>query len=379
MMKRPVAVLLALLLSSVAVPILAEPLVFPYRAEVVVLDRSLELRKEATIEGFKEVLVRTAGRKVVLEHPEIQWVVLNEAQRFLLQFGYNSSDEVLFVDGQLKPAKILHLDFDGKSIRELLRSTQQSLWAPDRPKTLVWLVTDTPVATGTAQLPGPVGEPVLVARKDSPQLDKALQKAAIRRGTPLASPLLDLEDQMVAGADMLWRMEEDSLRTASQRYSTDGSILIRYSQTSQGNWRGSWLLAHQDAAEFGDGRGETLEQLLGQAIDALADFYAKKYAVRAELGLNAGAVMTVDAVNSFADYRGILDSIQRLTMVRSVHLVLTEDSQVTLMVVADGSVQKLQENLALIKRLKNQDTTMGEYRYMEPGSYENPLRYLWIQ
>ncbi|MFL0796854.1 MAG: DUF2066 domain-containing protein [Cellvibrionaceae bacterium] len=379
MITRIATVLLTLVMSSFTVPVLAEPLVFPYRAEVIVLDRSLEVRKEAIIEGFKEVLVRTAGRKVVLEHPEIQWVVLNEAQRFLLQFGYNSSDEVLFVDGELKPAKVLHLDFDGKSIRELLRSTQQSLWAPDRPKTLVWLVTDTPQAAEETPVLEFAGEPVLVSRTDSPKLDQALQKASTRRGTPLASPLLDLEDQVIAGADMLWRMEEETLRAAAQRYSADSSILIRYSQTSQGGWRGSWMIIHSDTAEFADGRAETLEQLIGQAIDTLADFYAEKYAVRAELGSNAGAVMTVDAVKSFADYRGVLDGIQRLTMVRSVHLVLTEDTQVTLMVIADGSVQKLQENLALIKRLQNQASASGMHRYMEPGSYENPLRYLWVK
>lgn len=358
----------------------SEALTFPYRAEILVKDRNGESRKQAIKAGLEEVLVKNSGREAILNQPQVRVAIDKRAQRYLLSFGYSSSEEVLWNGDKFIPAIALRLDFDGPGLKQLLRSAQQTLWSPDRPNTLVWLVTEGIETAGNPDNDSLISSDQtireVVSRKDSVEIDRALTQASTRRGTPLSAPLMDLEDQIVADPNTFWMMDEATVNAASQRYNPDGSLLIRYSQTSQGDWRGSWLISHKGKSDFGDGRAETVEQLVTQAVNALADFYAHRYAVRGSLNRSEGLVLTVDNVQSFADYRGVLDDIRRLTMVRNVHLVLAQNTQMTLMVVADGSAQKLQQNLALIKRLSENQVQLAPV-YMEQGTFDNPLRYIW--
>lgn len=375
--------LTTVMLLGAGTAVYAERIDSPYRADVLVSDRATETRQSATRQGMADVLVRISGRQDVHREPAIA-KALEKPVSYLLQFSYQLSEEKLNEDDP-QNAQRLRLEFDGDALQALLRKHQLPLWPLDRPSTLLWLV-------GQSR-----GEPSVQSWSAETPEGKALLRAAQRRGVPLQEPLNDLEDKINAPADKLWYLDEGVLNAAARRYQSEAVQVIRYSQTSSGYWRGSWLIMHEGRSQLFDGQAKTLDALLAQAIDELADGYAERYAIQGSAAGSHSWVLDVEGVKSFADYQRLLAYTEGMTLVRRVQALSMDGETLRLKLNTDGSIDQLKQSLALGQRMSylgdrevvlqpppqpanpKADMPQGPeaLQLALPGSLDNPLRYRW--
>lgn len=344
----------------------AEPVKGLYRAEVLVTSQSLRERNRASSEALAEVLVRVTGMPQVLQQPPAKSAI-KRAQRYVSEFSYETTDEVLEKNGKAKAATRLVFRFSPALIDKLLRDARLPIWPANRPNLLVWLVEDD-LRLGR-QLVG--GEEVLAS----------LQQAAKRRGVPLATPLLDLQDRVALKPDDLWQLNEDKIRAASRRYRADGILVGRYTQTSDGRWRANWqLLLRQDASLF-ESSADAVEAVIERGIDRVADYLAGLYAIVPRGQGPATVVVQIDGVRDFRHYIATLNYFDGLAMVRDAAPTQVNGETLVLQLHAEGDLSLLLQTLALDKKLLPADNggslSLPGSRYSPRGSLANPLQYRW--
>jgi hypothetical protein len=342
----------------------AEQQVDLYRAEALVPNQTAAERNRAASNGLGEILLRVSGDRAALEHPAIKRTMA-QAQNYLQEFSYASTHEQLERDGELIPAQRLILTFAPQAIEEMLRSANLQLWPANRPSLLVWLVVNEPAGLS------------LVGGGDEREL---LSVQARRRGLPLITPLMDLEDRLAVSGRDLWAMDEEVIRSASARYRADAVLVGRYSQVSGGEWRSTWQLLHPLGNQVFDSQQGSVEALLASAIDHVADHFAGLYAIiPREEGPDA-IVMQVSGVRDFAAFKSVQRYLDGLAMVRRTEVVAARQDALLLRLYAEGSVDRLLTTLAQDSHLSEPRQTgisLPENRYLPQGTLANPLIYDW--
>ncbi|WP_194755442.1 DUF2066 domain-containing protein [Aliidiomarina indica] len=154
---------------------------------------------------LSDVLVRVSGTEEVLNNSQVR-AELRNVNDYLLQFGYRSDEEGLF----------LSASFDETRIRQLLQRAGFSLWTGRRPELLLWIAENHP-EQGVR----------LVGRAESRPLIEQLREASRRRGLPMMMPLMDLQDQMAITPRDVWGRFEREILDASARYPTAGVVSAR--------------------------------------------------------------------------------------------------------------------------------------------------------
>lgn len=362
-------------LSSLAVS--AEQLVQVYRAEALVASQSAAERNTAMRASLGEVVVRVSGETAAANHPNVRRAIA-QAQTYVLEFSYASTDEQIEVDGRAVRASRLLLSFSPQAVDRLLRESGLSIWPASRPKLLVWLVMrdDTGV----------------MHRVPDDDARAALYRQAALRGVPLLLPTYDLEDNLALSTEDLWNLDEAAVTAASSRYHPDAILVGRYSE-GDGGWLASWQLLHTSGNQGFDTRGSGAAEVIAQAINASADYFARRYSITAG-DQGAGAiVMRVSDVRDFASYKNLERYLQGLAMVSRMELLRTEHDHLLIRLHTVGDTTVLLSTLQLGKRLfpvvseSVPVLTVGAYdREVEAGgptttaargSLDDPLIYRW--
>lgn len=337
-----------------------------YTTDVLVSSQGGAERVRAASEGLAEVLLRVSGHPRALRHPDIKQA-LKRAQRYVSEFSYESTEDTLVVNGEVRAAHKLILKYSASLVERLLRRAEQPIWPANRPNLLVWLVMDE-YPTGRRL----VGD---AAVRDS------LRVAAQRRGVPMILPLLDLQDQIAISADALWELDETNTLAASRRYRADGILVGRYSQTSQGNWLANWKLLHRDEAVVFDSGSEEFDRMLNSGLDQVADYLAGLYAIVPGEQGPAAVVVQLSGVSNFASYAAALNYLDGLAMVRHAALVAVRGDTLLLNLYTEGDLSQLLDTLALDNKLLPADEggslSLPDSRYSAKGSAENPLQFRW--
>ncbi|MGM8227253.1 DUF2066 domain-containing protein [Cellvibrio sp. ARAG 10.3] len=325
-----------LLLSVCAVASVAEQVIQVYRAEALVTSQSQAERNNATRVSLGEVIWRVTGDSAALEHPSVRGA-LNQAQRYLYEYSYASTDEQLEVKGAPVRAIKLILKFSPQAIEKLLREARLPLWPANRPKLLVWqIMTDD---AGTTH------------RVLADDARKALYDQAALRGLPLLLPMHDFEDNIALGSDSLWNMDEASIRAASERYKPDAILVGRYRQAADGLWRANWQLLHSSANQSFDTQAAETPSLFVQAINTTADYFARLYAITPSEGGSGAIVIRVGDVRDFATYKKVQRYLEGLGMVSRVELIMAQQDRLLLRLHAEGDLPLLLSTLELGKKL----------------------------
>lgn len=319
-----------------AVSIHAEQLVQVYRAEALVTSQSEAQRNAALPESLREVVLRVSGDPGALEHPNVRQA-LGQAQTYLYEFGYASTDEQLEVDGKLVPATRLLLKFSPPAIEKLLRDSRLSLWPANRPKLLIWLVMSD--ETGTKH------------RVPEEEVLKALYDQAGLRGLPLLLPMQDLEDNLALSIENLWNMDELAIKAASERYKADAILIGRYSKNVSGVGRANWQLIHSSGNQSFDTDSADVPGLFTKAIDASADYFARLYAIVPSEEGPGVVIMQVNEVRNFSTYKNLERYLQGLGMVSRVELIVSEKDSLLLRLYTEGDINLLTSTLELGKKL----------------------------
>lgn len=343
-----------------------------YQATVPVRSQSKTDRQYAAQKGLQEVLVRMNGSESVLQNAQVKAAV-RRAQSYIEQFQYRQIKEEALVSKGYKQE--MQLTFSPELIeRLLLRQAQVRYWPTNRPQILVWLVEDNAQA-GRQMLNRAVEDP---DGKGNP-IVKALDKAALERGLPIEYPLLDLDDQLAITADKLWRMDEDSILAASQRYDAAVILLGRFSRTSKGEIWSTWQFHHAGKNQVWDSRASEIDKLAWEALSPLTDFLAERYAI-VPSGQNApDLVLQLSGINTFKDYRQALDYLNGLAMISDVSLLEVQTGEMLLALHSEASLNKFKTAVQLDRKIKPsfQQSELPAWQQLPEGTMENPVRFSW--
>lgn len=360
--------MLAVLAASVVPPAVAaaENL---FQVAVPVVSQSSTERAQAASLGLRKVLLRMAGSPSVVDSSVVHQTY-SQAQNFIEQFHYEPYTPQVWDQENSEATELLVMTFSRRIIEQLLRDAGHSYWPPNRPSVLVWLVEDT--NQGKVLINNPEAEVVI-----------GLRQGARERGLEIQLPLLDLEDQLALPAERLWRLDEEAILTASERYRSNTLLVGRYSQTSRGNWLATWQFLHRGANREYDLRKDSAYDLGHQAIQPFADYLASLYAVAPQEADSPPLSLKISGVDQFRDYRGVLDYLLGLAGVSDVNLQAVRGDTLLLQLRVDGGLDTLRNALSLDKKLQAEktspvDATTPPWLQVEAGGPENPLAYVWL-
>ncbi|MFQ3323742.1 MAG: hypothetical protein ACI90U_001565 [Pseudomonadales bacterium] len=347
--------------AVVAINAAANPVENLYVESVAVADQQAIARSEAAATGMAPVLIRVSGSSTVLLNSDIQRAIKNAA-RYLNKFSYQktppSADSS--IEGLQPLPYTLELQFRKPAILDLLRASNEPIWAEDRPATLVWLVVD--------DLAGrrlPLGD-------DETELRQIVEESAARRGLPLVWPVYDLQEQATVSLDSLWAADPDAIALASQRYDVSGTLLGRLLGTSDGKWRVAWEYNFSDGSTYWDSECEVLANCINGPIDAVAELMSSRYALISTDQGNVAKVKIV-GVSSFEDYGTLLFYFKQLIAVSDVALSSIKGDVFEFTLGLTANRTKLEELISLNKRLVPVPTAEGS----DEAVSDNSLVYQW--
>ena len=321
-------VLFAFMVSASVPAVRAE--VALYEAEVPWFDHNAGDRAGAFRQALRQVLVKVTGLRRFGAAVPIESLVEN-AQGLVQQYQLHTVE--LEIGGTSVSEPRLWARFDEGAVERLVREAGLPVWSSPRPPVLVWLAAESDGSFLTAGSEGSEG------------IVEILQRGGASRGASLVLPLLDLQDQALAGPPELWVDAQERIRAASERYQL-GSILI--GRVGRGVlWEARWSLLLPRAAQRWTTEGDEFELVVDEgfheALDALAAYYMSTSPETA----GAAIVVSVSGVHDFAGYARTMRYMESLDEVESVDVLAVVSGRVRLGLKLRTGASELRELVTL--------------------------------
>lgn len=327
-----------------------------YTAETVLDARDDDARAEGLRNTLAQVIVRISGQASVVDQPEGR-AVIEQAEALVSQFRFeviaddSDSDAVTADDAddaslsEPEPTQYrLVASFVQGGVDNAMRSVGLPVWPPRRPRTLVWLVTD----TGSG----------IVDASDSERRAGALLDAAAAHGLPVLFPVMDLEDRRAIEAADIRGGFFDRVRAASTRYDA-AEILVGHIARSGSLRTARWaLLDPQIGAQRWSASTRSSESALSEGVAVLAQRLVSRYT-----GGNTGPTAAIDvAVRGIAglpDYARALNMFQRLTVVNDTTVLEAQRDTVVFRLLSGATVANLARAIDVERVLIRDDRYAG--------------------
>ena len=383
---------LALLFASAATQAL--PVTGLYSEHMAVANESDAERSRAFREALQAVILRVTGEPQWLDHPTIIAAVEN-AQSYVEAIGYSSefiavpaevaaraaqSTDVIGtaettgtteateitqmpgaaveptvatpepdanqaeVSAPLIPTtreqRYIDVDFSSALIDELLTTANIPIWDSNRPSVLVWMA-----------LQDETGNRSLMTADINNDIIELIQEFADRRGLPVLFPVLDFEDRRSLNEDLVWTLNEEAIRKASNRYGADSILTGRLHFTASGELVGLWQFLFQDEADVFDGFSTDLREYLHGPLARVTSQLASYFAIVPESATREMVQLRVDGVGSLQEYSSLLSYVSGLGLVESVSPAQLDGERLELRLGLVGDAQQLFELIALDRDL----------------------------
>lgn len=365
----------------------AEKTVDIYSADVLVLNQSPEIRRQAAAQALQTVLIRLSGNSDVAQSPQIQ-SSLTSAVDYLDRYSYRSTTQTLTIAGASQQASLLVMRFSSTAVKQLLKQAGQPIWSERRPDVLVWTATD---------------------RRGKKYVDiessmaKVLNKAAEDRGLPIVLPVLDLEDRSALPVNRLWALDDERARQAAKRYATNALLTGRFTKSSR-EWSGSFILVHQGKNNYLTAKGKSEAGVAAAIIDQVSDYFSTIYAVSfapaSASPVNTGAQTEVDnslipteqvasAVNivrgprdiflqvnnieSFTQYIVLMNYLETLSLVDTVNIADAKRPQLVL----DISLLVSKGQFLSALELENRLQRVAQSSLSSSAIVDAPIEFIW--
>lgn len=305
-----------------------------FNSEILVINQSAEVRKEASKNALGDIFVRLSGTTSVLQNPAIK-SALNNASQYVYEYGYQSTDKTLTIAGTEYPANRLQLKFTPEPLEGLLRENQLPIWLGSRPSVLTWIVVNNSRQNYLSA---------------SRSLGKRYRASANKRGIPILLPILDLEDRNALPISRLSAMDEGRVRVASQRYPHDAILAGRID--ARGNKSsGTFRVFHQGQEHYFTAEAKTTSRLMDTIVDELAQLFADKYAV-VSANSQQELILNIQNIQTFADYTQVMSYLENLTITDQVQLQSVDAETLEFKIMLAGREEQLLNILSLDNRLK---------------------------
>lgn len=347
-----ILLVLAILASTKSAALPVEDL---YVAEVLVASRDESELSQGARAGLLQVLVRVSGESNVEQNPPIS-SALRRPSDYYYQYGYESTDRTLVIDGEEVPAWILRIGFEPSAVSRLLRNAGLPVWGSNRPGVLVW------IAVSDEE-----GRRILAETDAGPVVD-ALNRRARARGLPLLYPILDLEDGSALSSAEVWGLFVDRIEFASMRYNPDVILAGRIQRSMRGEWSGRWNYRIEDRWRSFDNAALQLDELMAGIIDRLADELADRYAVDSSRG---SVFLRVEAVDDLQDYANLSAYLESLSPVVDSLVIEVDDDEILFRLQTEGQSEQLMETIELDDKMILINGGSGR-------SEQSPVHYRWL-
>lgn len=316
-----------------------------YESSVKVDDKKSE--NELISMAFAQVLVKVSGRSDIDQIPQYL-NILQQSKNTISQFRYDYKSRIIDADIAAKDQeknkeKWFWVQFDSKSVDDLLTEAQIPVWGNRRPVTLVWFSQEIKA------------QRLLRNQYEEPESYKRLQATARQRGISLMFPFLDLQDQNSISANDIWSDFNDTISQASRRYQTQAILTIRLYQEKSALWNSHWNLLLLGKSQTWSMKNKNRDQLLASGIDELADKLAQQFTpVISKNGAqtdskNDALLIQVDNVSGYSSFQKLDKYFKSLASARTVVLIKVNQNNVIY------KIQFLGDKNTLIQEIKSGD------------------------
>lgn len=307
------------------------------------------VRSDAVRRGMSLLLTRITGRQQAGAYPEMREIVQN-AERYLVRYAPLPRGEI-------------RIGYSQAQLNEALTRLNMPIWGEERPSTLLWVAADFgngqraelqafdgPDAIRVGAVGGVASDPLTADAAESFEgVVREILTAADERGLPLVLPQLDAEDRRHVRFADVWGGFEQLVARAAERYSVDGIVIARVSQTEFGP-EVQWTV------QRGDRRQTLTGPRVREGINWLADEYASEFTTIGDARL---IWITVREIHTWSDHR----VVEYLKSVSSVQSVFVESwsptGELVLRVTARGDDSQLDSVLTLGNQLRRVENTDG--------------------
>ncbi len=340
-------VLLIIMMCMSPLPGLAVTVTNLYEAEVPVADQTANGRSAGIQAAFIQVMVKLTGSRnaaSIYGVSELQ----QRAVQFVQQYEYRGVEDAK--TGQVRPR--LWVRFDAGAIDNGMREYNIPVWSQERPSTLLWLV----VRDGLGQR--------FASLDEDSRYFTVLREQARARGISFITPLQDLQDAAaIRSSDIIGGLEAP-LQQASARYHPDAILAGSLIGDPQGLWEGRWTLIIQGQNAGGwSSTGESIDLVLSEGIDYLADNLATRFAQTQGYAGESTQEISVTGIGSFAGYAETLRYLESLNFVSSVDVTDITPGRVVYRLTTRGDASTLAQALAL-GRVLQPSGVGGEYQLL---------------
>ncbi|MBV1880837.1 MAG: DUF2066 domain-containing protein [Pseudomonadales bacterium] len=368
-----------------------------YSADVLVIDQSRSKRTAAAQDALAEVLIRVSGSSQILLDQQIRKELLRP-EKYLLQYSYVQTDQILLNRANEEVlAKRLLLSFDPSLVLRTLKEAQLPIWGSNRARVLVWWGVenegDRYLLSADENDPVQTGSGRSVKKHDGiveRGVVERLYKETIRRGVPITIPLMDLQDSTTVSTSDVWGFFTENIEVASRRYGPEAILIGRAMPSLNGEWLGSWMLLLDGQSYWYEGTAGSVDYLLAEAVDNIAEKLAEKYAVIIREDSSFGINLKVFDIHELKDYAAVSSYLDALVPVRRAHLRQVEGDVLTFNIQLDGDTEQLKQAIALNDNLipvvgaplfvsqPNDKLVPEGYVSAEQPTKEPHLQYRWV-
>ena len=327
--------LAVLVVASASRPAICAEVVV-YEAEVPWSDQDAADRASAFRQALRQVLVKVTGVRRIADEELLDRLVGN-AQGLVQQY-------------QLRTAAVRHGEtivqeprlwarFDETAVDRLVGEAGLPVWGRTRPSVLVWIASE---IDATQRMVGSEG---------AEEITELIRNGADSRAVPLVLPLLDLEDQALAGPPELWIDAEDRIRAASERYQPGGILIGRIDGGVL--WEARWSLLLPGAAQRWTSEGDEFDLVVDEGVQEAIDALVAHFVSAAPQTGHSTVVVSVSGVHDFMGYARTMRYLESLDEVESIDVLAVVSGRLRLGL-------KLRTGVAGLRGLVGLGSTLAE-------------------
>ena len=288
------------LITLASIQLDAEELDWLYDVVLPIESQSESERVRALRVGFEIVLHRVTGLRELPKSAPLDEAFRN-LNSYQLQLRYDDSQSSVHSESKLK----LIISFDRSAIHDLIRAADLPVWSAQRPHVL-FLVSSVDHNTRT----------VLTSSLNNDLVSELRETAAVR-GISFSLPIMDFDDRYILREGTLAFKFLDRRSDLSKRFRADVVVEARIDELELKNQRVWWTMYEESSTRELIFDIATAQDAVAEIVHKTADVFAKRYAVFGEV---AALYMGVSGIADVADYKNLLDYLQKWEFVDLVLL-----------------------------------------------------------
>jgi hypothetical protein len=333
-----------------------------YRVDIQVKEQSNKARWQASLEGFKQVLVRRSGSNRILSSKQTI-DAYKKVTSYVQKSQYSSNTELM---SEYK--YIISLHFEPRLIDNLIKRANQPLWDSNRPVSMLWLSQEETVENN------PPYRRIIIENVSEQVTNNLILKNSNRRGVPVILPLMDFDDNLLVTQSDVWGRFPEAIIVASKRYLVE-SIIIGKIYQRDGLWIGQLSYFNESNNLSFEHQTDNVEMMYEKIFDSLAEILCNQYCVTQTATVGQELLIEIENITNFEAFLKIKNYIFELSAIRQVDVLAIHQDKLVLKLSLLSNEQAVIDSLSLNRQLrivvKEEVSVIDDNKSLD--EYEDPL------